>query len=137
MERYFSYSRVENRHVRLQLPERVDEHNRVVPSILACSITCASCFCTNILPDWRGHSRELQYSTIRNEGHCEVWMIMCSDDGPGWDFFFRLSQVSTMLPRKRLFVPRLRSRQPRDSSFLQSSSGQDIALKGGRNGMRG
>lgn len=137
VERYFSYSRVENRHMSLELPEGVDEENRVVPSILTRSVTCASCFRPNILPECRGYSRELHDTAIRNEGHCEVWMIMCRDDSPGWDFFLWLVKVSTMPLQGEVVPPLPHLRQPEDFSSLRSSSVQGVVSMGGQNGRRG
>lgn len=123
----FSNGCVQRHHVRPELPEGVDEENRIVPSVLASTITCTSSFCVNILSDSRGYSWVLYGSTVWDEGHGEVWVVMSSNDGSSWDFFLHLYFVSTTRRLDMPTVPRPRRKQPGDFLSGRPSFSQDIA----------
>jgi hypothetical protein len=95
-------SGIENRHVRLELPERIDEENGVVPSVLASGITRTSCFRANILTNRGSYGWVLHNSAVRDQRQGEVGMELRGDDGPSWNFLFRLLKVSTVLLQKKM-----------------------------------
>lgn len=83
--------RVQSRHVRFELPERVDEQNRIVPSVLPCSISGSTCFHVNILPNSRMKGWVNHNSSVWNKRHGEIRVIVRGYDRASRYFFLRLS----------------------------------------------
>lgn len=103
MEGYFRDGGVDDRHLRPELPERIDEKDWVVPSVLAGTITCTRCLQMEILTYWRRYGPKLQVTSIWDEGEGYIRMVMVGDDSIGtfW-YLIQLLGVSTMLERGRI-----------------------------------
>jgi hypothetical protein len=79
------------------LPEGVDEEDWVVPSILAGSVSCSGCFHVDVLSDSWMDTGILHDSSVWDERHSEVGMIVRIDDWSSGDFLFLLFLISHIL----------------------------------------